>query len=114
MAATVLVAAAFLTRHHNQLVGRADLFQRPQCPERPSRALAVIDAEHRECSLSATTIVATPDQSDSGAIAQLDSSASDCPSGAFEIVMRRVDYVSSPTPTVTVFHKDEGFAFVVP
>jgi hypothetical protein len=63
---------------------------------------------------SSTTIVATPDQSDSGAIAQMDSGASDCPSGAFEVVTRRVEYVSTPTPTVTVFHKDEGFSFVVP
>jgi len=61
-----------------------------------------------------TTIVATPDQTDSGGTAQMDSAASDCPGGAFEVVTRRVVYVATPTPTVTVFHKDEGFSFVVP
>lgn len=61
-----------------------------------------------------TTIVASPDQSDSGATAQVNSSASDCPSGALEIEMRRIEFASSPTPTVNVFHKDEGFSFVVP
>jgi hypothetical protein len=63
---------------------------------------------------ASTTIVATPDQTDSGGTAQMDPTASDCPAGALEVVTRRVVYVATPTPTVTVFHKDEGFSFIVP
>jgi hypothetical protein len=63
---------------------------------------------------ASTTIVATPDQTDSGGTAHVNTAASDCPAGALEVETRRVVYVASPTPTVTVFHKDEGFSFVVP
>ena len=68
---------------------------------------------------ASTTIVASPNNADpsssSRAIAQVDTSAPDCPAGSLEIEMRRValDTTVSP-PQVVAHHADNGFSFIVP
>src|ERR1700736_775624 len=46
MAVAVLLPAAFLPAHERELVGRPDLLERPQRPDRPACVFAVVDPEH--------------------------------------------------------------------
>ena len=66
---------------------------------------------------ASTTLVVVPDEAnktgESREIAHVDTSAPECPSGALEVVTRRIEYAAA-TQAITAFHHDNGFSFVVP
>lgn len=67
---------------------------------------------------ASTTIVAVPDNSDpassSKAIAQVDSSAADCPAGRLEVETRKLAIDTTVPGQIVAHHSDNGFSFVVP